>query len=130
MISVDVHTNETFDWIISSGGVSTVCAWMDTRCATWVQTLYCIGFAFNTLPQGTFIVARFLWYNTNVGMFTSVTYKRDPVHDSNVIADDDAAAAAAAASVIVDNMHKKRRISITFAPHGLEFGADSVPVPT
>ena len=114
----------SFNWIISSGVVSMVCAWMDTRWAVWVQTPNCIGFAFNTLPQGTFIVARFLWYNTNVGMFTFVTYKRDPVHDSNVIADD-----AAAASVIVDNMQKKRQ-SITFAPHGLEFGADSVPVPT
>ena len=92
MNSVDVLTDETFDWIISFGVVSMVCAWMDTRWAVWVQTPYCIGFAFNTLPQGTFILMRFLWYNTNVGMFTSVTYERDPVHDSNVIADDAAAA--------------------------------------
>ena len=126
MISVDVHTDETFDWIKSFAVVSTVCALMDTLCATWIQTPYCRGFAFNTLPQGTFILMRFLWYNTNVGMFTSVTYKRDQVHDSNVIADDDPAAAASVILIIC----KRRDISITFAPHGLEFGADSVPVPT
>jgi len=110
MTSVDVITEETFDWIIIFCLVRMACAWMDTRCATWVQTPYCRGFAFNTLPQGTFIVTRFLWYNANVGMCTSVTYKRDPVHDSNVIADD----AAAAASIILI-ICKRRDISITLS---------------